>query len=101
MPAESLEERLEDGDDGVLVAGDHQHAAELVEQHQQLRAPHVLVVHDLLQVVPPSEVVQQPAGSRAREHVGQKQLKLILQPQGLLSHGMQITRLFGLCPSFA
>lgn len=80
MPAESLQERLEDGDDGVLVAGDHQHAAELVEQHQQLRAPHVLVVHDLLQVVPASEVVQQPAGSRAREHVGQKQLRLTLPP---------------------
>lgn len=78
VPAASLQERLEHGDDGVLVAGDHQHTAEFVKQHQQLGAPHVLVVHDLLQVVPPSEVVQQPAGSRARENVGQTQLELML-----------------------
>lgn len=101
MPAESLEERLEHGDNGVLVAGDHQHAAELVKQHQQLRAPHVLVVHDLLQVVPASEVVQEPAGSTAREQVGQKQLKLILPtPKGSSPVGCK-SRLFGLCPSFA
>lgn len=49
------------------MAGHHQHAAELVKQHQQLRAPHVLVVHDLLQVVSASEVVKQPAGRRARK----------------------------------
>lgn len=44
----SREQRLEDGDDRVLVGGHHQHTAELVEEHEQLGAPGVLIVHDLL-----------------------------------------------------
>lgn len=48
------------------MAGDHQHAAEFVKQHQQLGATHVLVVHDLLQVVSASEIVQQPAGKESK-----------------------------------
>ena len=46
------------------MVGDHQHAAELIEERLEVRAPHVLVVHDLLQVVVASEVVQQPGGGR-------------------------------------
>lgn len=53
----SREQTLKDGDDWVLVGGHHQHAAELVQEHEQLGAPCVLVVHDLLQVVVAAEVV--------------------------------------------
>lgn len=58
----SRQQGLEDGNDWVLVGGHHQHAAELVEEHEQLRAPGVLIVHDLLQVVAATEVLQQPGG---------------------------------------
>lgn len=58
----SWEQCLEDGDDRVLMGGHHQHAAELVEEREQLGAPCVLVVHDLLQVVAAAEVVQEPGG---------------------------------------
>lgn len=44
------------------MAGHYQDTAEFVKQHQQLGATHVLVVHDLLQMVSSSEIVQQPAG---------------------------------------
>lgn len=56
--ASSVQGRLEEGDDGVFVVGDHQDAAELVEERFELRTPHVLVVHDLLQVVVSPKVVQ-------------------------------------------
>lgn len=61
-PPASLGGRLEDCDNGILVVGHDKDTAELVKQSLELRAPHVLVVHDLLQVVVPSEVVQQPGG---------------------------------------
>lgn len=61
-PPSSREQGLEDGDDWVLVGGHHQDAAELVHERQQLGAPCILIVHDLLQVVAAAEVVQEPAG---------------------------------------
>lgn len=66
----SREQGLEDGNDRVLVRGHHQDAAELVHEREQLRAPRVLVVHDLLQVVAASEVVQKP-GVRGGRRAGQ------------------------------
>lgn len=39
----------------------HQHATELVKEHEQMGAAHVFIVHDLLQVMPSTEIVQQPA----------------------------------------
>lgn len=44
------------------MGGHHQHTAELVKEHEQLGAPRVLIVHDLLQVVAAPEVVQEPGG---------------------------------------
>lgn len=61
MTTTLLSGRLENGNDGIFVIGHHQHAAELVQERLELRAPHVLVVHDLLQVVVAPEIVQQPA----------------------------------------
>ena len=51
------------------MVGDHQYASELVKQSLELRAAHVLIVHDLLQVVVPSEVVQHPVGHITSEEV--------------------------------
>lgn len=68
----SLCGRLEDCDNGVLVVGHDKDTAELVKQSLELRAPHVLVVHNLFQVVVPSEIVQQPgSGRRDREGLDQ------------------------------
>jgi hypothetical protein len=44
------------------MGSNHQHTAELVEEHKQLGAPCVLVVHDFLQMVAASEVVKEPGG---------------------------------------
>lgn len=60
----SCEQGLEDSNNGVLMGGHHQHAAEFVKEHEQLRAPCVLVVHDLLQMVAATEVVKEPGGHR-------------------------------------
>lgn len=46
------------------MVGHDKDTAELVKQRLELRAPHVLVVHDLFQVVVSSEIVQQPGSSR-------------------------------------
>lgn len=46
------------------MGGHHQHTAELVKEHEQLGAPCVLVVHDLLQMVAATEVVEEPGGDR-------------------------------------
>lgn len=51
--------RLKDGNDGILVVGHNEDTAELVKQSLELRASHVLVVHDFLQVVMPPEIMQQ------------------------------------------
>ena len=54
------------------MVGDNKHAAEFVEQCLELRAAHVLVVHDLLQMVVTSKVVQQPALHRKHVTGGHK-----------------------------
>lgn len=59
-----LQGGLEEGDDWVLVIGHHKNVAELVKQSLELGAPHVLIVHNLFQVVVSSEVVQQPGNSQ-------------------------------------
>lgn len=56
--------RLEDGNDGVLVVGHHEDAAKLVEQSLELRASHVLVVHNFFQVVMSPEIMQQSGSSQ-------------------------------------
>lgn len=61
-----LHGRLEDGNNGILVVGHHKDAAELVKQRLELRAPHVLVVHNLFQVVMSPEIVKQPGISRQK-----------------------------------
>lgn len=42
------------------MVGHHKDTAELVKQRLELRAPHVLVVHNLFQVVMSPEIVKQP-----------------------------------------
>lgn len=42
------------------MVGHHKHTAEFVKQRLKLGAPHVLIVHNLFQVVMSSEIVQQP-----------------------------------------
>lgn len=51
------------------MVGHDEDAAELVEESLELRAPHVLVVHDLLQVVMSLEIMEQP-GSSAHDRWG-------------------------------
>jgi len=53
------------------VVGHHEDTAELVKHGLELRAPHVLVVHDLFQVVMSPEIVQQP-GMEAINMTGRK-----------------------------
>lgn len=48
------------------MVGHHQDASELVKECFELGAAHVLVVHDLLQVVVAPEVVEQPERDRQR-----------------------------------
>ena len=55
---------LEDWNNGILVIGHHEDTAELVKQCLELRAPHVLIVHNLFQVMMPPEIVQQPESSQ-------------------------------------
>lgn len=52
------------------MIGHHKDTAELVKQRLEMRAPHVLIVHNLLQVVMPSEVVQQPKEHNAGRKMG-------------------------------
>lgn len=46
------------------MVGHHKDTAELVEQRLELRAPHVLIVHNLFQVVMSPEIVKQPGSSQ-------------------------------------
>ncbi len=46
------------------MVGHHKDAAELVKQRLELRAPHVLIVHNLFQVVMSPEIVKQPGSSQ-------------------------------------
>lgn len=46
------------------MVGHHKDTAELVKQRLELRAPHVLIVHNLFQVVMSPEIVQQPETSQ-------------------------------------
>lgn len=85
------------------MAGHHQHAAEFVKQHQQLGAPHVLVVHDLLQMVSASEIVQQPAGKEQGRRVGQEQANTARTDIATLEVSSPMApnqEAFGLHPSF-
>jgi len=86
------------------VAGHHQYAAEFVKQHQQLGATHVLVVHDLLQMVSASEIVQQPAGKESKGGTWAKsestQQELILPPSRFPLPWDINQKVHGLRPSF-
>lgn len=42
----------------------HKDTAELVKQRLELRSPHVLIIHNFLQVVMSSEIVQQSGSSQ-------------------------------------
>lgn len=46
------------------MIGHDKDASELVKQRLEMRSPHVLIVHDLLQVVVSPEIVKQPESSR-------------------------------------
>lgn len=46
------------------MVGHHKDTAELVKQRLELRAPHVLIVHNLFQVVMSPEIVKQPRSSQ-------------------------------------
>lgn len=46
------------------MVGHHKDTAELVKQRLELRAPHVLIVHNLFQVVMSPEIVKQPGSSQ-------------------------------------
>lgn len=46
------------------MVGHHKDTAELVKQCLELRASHILIVHNLFQVVMPPEIVKQPGSSQ-------------------------------------
>lgn len=48
------------------MVGHHKDTAELVKQRFKLRASHVLIVHNLFQVVMSPEIVQQPERQRKK-----------------------------------
>lgn len=60
---------LEDWNNGILVIGDDKDASELVKQRLQMWTPHVLIVHDLFQVMVSPEIVKQPGSRRQQSHV--------------------------------
>ena len=64
---------VKDATGRVLVLERHQHGAELVQQVQQLRAPHVLQVHDLFQVVLASKVTTQPVDKKTWKNLKKRQ----------------------------
>lgn len=49
------------------MVGHHKDTAELVKQRLELRAPHVLIVHNLFQVVMSPEIMQQPESKASRD----------------------------------
>lgn len=79
--APSLRRWLEDCNNGILVVGHDKDTAELVKQSLELRAPHVLVVHNLFQVVVPSEIVQQPGRGHQDRKVTDQQWIISRTPQ--------------------